>query len=400
MTIIQLTEYSEISVPLSDIAGRALASSRVVDATPDAFTVGYWVLRAKGTVGVAVIHVPDGSTISLRISPKIPIARLLFLLGFSRNAKGWRTENVQVSEDRELLPAIARLFAGQADEALRQGRLKGYRSVDETALVMRGRVRMTEQARRYHGRLVPLELTHDEFTEDIAENRLIRGACERLLRAPRGTPSGIPGDVHGRLLKLRTRLNDITPIRRGTHPPSWQPSRLNSRYHSALRLADIVLRGASVEHRPGDVTASGFLFNMARIFEDFVTAALQEELVGAGGHCVLQARHHLDERRAISIIPDFVRYADNGSPLAVADAKYKAEQPSGFPDADIYQMLAYCTALNLRSGHLIYAKGNAEQGSHRVRYAGITIHQHALNLDQSPAELRQSIENLARLLVG
>ena len=48
-------------------------------------------------------------------------------------------------------------------------------------------------------------------------------------------------------------------------------------------------------------------------------------------------------------------------PRAVIDAKYKAEKPAGYPNADLYQMLAYCTALRLSDGHLVYAKGSAEQ---------------------------------------
>jgi 5-methylcytosine-specific restriction enzyme subunit McrC len=38
--------------------------------------------------------------------------------------------------------------------------------------------------------------------------------------------------------------------------------------------------------------------------------------------------------------------------------KYKAEKPGGFPDADLYQLLAYCTTLRLPVGHLVYAEGN------------------------------------------
>ncbi len=91
--------------------------------------------------------------------------------------------------DEDLLPALARLFATQAETGLRQGLLKGYVSVDETALVMRGRVRMSEQARRHHGRLVPLEVTHDEFTEDIAENRLLRTAAKACSGLREGSPT-------------------------------------------------------------------------------------------------------------------------------------------------------------------------------------------------------------------
>lgn len=81
--------------------------------------------------------------------------------------------------------------------------------------------------------------------------------------------------------------------------------------------------------------------------------------------------------------PDLVWYR-GGSPVAVVDAKYKVERPSGFPDADLYQMLAYCIALGLRDGHLVYARGEAEERTHRVLGTGITIHVHTLDLDVEP----------------
>ncbi|MFI0410438.1 hypothetical protein [Actinomadura sp. 3N508] len=166
-----------------------------------------------------------------------------------------------------------------------------------------------------------------------------------------------------------------------------------------MRLAELVLRGASVEHRPGDTVVSGFLLEMARVFEDFVTVALREALSASSGRCVLQASHHLDVDSAIRIVPDFVHYTDAGTPQAVADAKYKAEKPEGFPDADLYQMLAYCTALRLPDGHLIYAKGNAPHAAHRVRHTGITIHQHTLDLDQPPPGLLAEVRALADRLM-
>ncbi|MEV4094785.1 McrC family protein [Streptosporangium saharense] len=397
MTAIELAEHGAgLSVPLDDAVGRALVASGLVEATPDPWVPGRWQVRAGGKVGMATVTVPGGGTVTVRIVPKVPIARLLFLLGYSLNPKGWRNEEVRLEEESELLPALARLFERQAEEALRQGLLQGYRTTEETSLVVRGRVREADQIRRHHGRLIPLEVIHDEYTTDIAENRLLLAACERLCRLP----GGIPGDVRGRLLRLSVRLADITLIGRGHESPTWRPTRLNARYHKALRLAELVLRGASVEHRPGDVIVNGFFFDMAGVFENFVTVALRDALTGSGGHCVLQATHHLDERDAIRMVPDFVWYADNGTPRAVVDAKYKVGKPKGFPDADLYQMLAYCTALNLPEGHLVYAKGNASHAAHRVRHAHITIHQHALELDQPPAGLLVEIKSLAQRLVA
>ena len=51
----------------------------------------------------------------------------------------------------------------------------------------------------------------------------------------------------------------------------------------------------------------------------------------------------------------------------------KPEKPSGYPYADLYQVLAYCTALHLPRGHLIYARGNANPVRHVVRYSSIEM---------------------------
>ena len=69
---------------------------------------------------------------------------------------------------------------------------------------------------------------------------------------------------------------------------------------------------------------------------------------------------------------------------AVVDAKYKAEKPSGFPQADLYQLLAYCTVLGLHVGHLVYARGNEDPRVHSVVGADVSIHCHTLDLAQSP----------------
>jgi 5-methylcytosine-specific restriction enzyme subunit McrC len=179
-------------------------------------------------------------------------------------------------------------------------------------------------------------------------------ATLRLLTVPR-----ISAPARQRLQRLRRTLLEVSVPPRGAPTPRWQPSRLNARYHAALRLAEIVLAAESFEHRIGEVTVTGYMFDMWKIFEDFVTIALSESLNRKGWHCQLQAPLHLDEQRRIAMQPDLLcRHGD--SRVAVVDAKYKAERPEGFPNADLYQMLAYCTVLGLREGHLIYAKGNED----------------------------------------
>jgi 5-methylcytosine-specific restriction enzyme subunit McrC len=391
--VIELVEHGPaVSRPLPDPVGRALAASRIVDAAPDPYTPGNWRLRAGSKVGAVTLAVTGGGSVTVRIAPKVPIARLFFLIGYSLGAAGWRDDGqVDTAEHRDLLPALAHAVERQIDRALRQGLLQGYQPIEDSSLVVRGRIREAEQLRRRYGAALPVEIAYDEFTVDIAENRILRAAVERLLRLP-----GVPQDVRRRLLHQRVRLAEVTsPVVRGRALPPWHPTRLNARYHQALRLSRMVLEDTSPEHAVGGLRIDGFLMNMNRLFEDFVSAALREAYQGTDISCRLQDPHHLDEAGAIRMKPDLVLYGPDRVPRAVVDAKYKAEKPDGFPDADLYQMLAYCTALGLPEGHLVYAKGDASHAVHQVRHAGIVIHQHALDLDQAPSGLLAEIRSLA-----
>ncbi|MGW4850525.1 McrC family protein [Streptomyces sp. NPDC004288] len=397
MSVLSLVEHGPAqSFRLPDAVGRALATEKVLEeAGPDPYDPGAWRLRAGSKVGAVRIAAPGSESVTVRITPKVPVARLFFLIGYSSDPRGWRDGSIDLAEHEELLPALAHLVERQIDRALRQGLLQGYRTTEESSHVVRGRLREAEQIRRRFGLPLPVEVTFDEFSTDVAENRLLYGAVDRLLRL-----SGVPGAVRARLTHQRSRLADITPLVPGQALPAWRPTRLNARYHTALRLAEVVLKGSSTEHLPGRLCMDGFLFDMNGVYEDFVCKALREAMRAYGGRSALQARDiYMDEGESIRLRPDFVWYGDSGMPMIVADAKYKARRNRGFPNEDLYQMLAYCTALGLPEGHLVYAKGNAPHTSHRVRHAVTVLHQHAIDLDQPPAGLLAEIGALARRMV-
>jgi 5-methylcytosine-specific restriction enzyme subunit McrC len=130
---------------------------------------------------------------------------------------------------------------------------------------------------------------------------------------------------------------------------------------------------------------------MARLFEDFLTAALRVELERRhGGRLVAQpADHHLDLGGRFTIRPDLL-WRRGGAVAAVIDAKYKRDVPV----TDAYQMLAYCTALGLPRGHLVYVTGGPP-ARHVVRYAGTEIVCHSLDLAQPPEFLLRSVADVA-----
>ena len=357
----------------------ALAAAKVVRMSPGP-RAGLWKVRDNGYVGAAVV-----GGVEVRITPKTPIDRVLFLLGYARRPRGWRQEEVHAGEHPELLPALAHAYALAADRALRRGVLQGYREVEEALPVVRGRIREADQIRRRYGLPLPVEVRYDDYTVDIAENRLLLAASVRLLRLP-----GLAVPTRRTLRHVIARLAGVS----AAAPGAWHPTRINARYQTALGLAELVLRGASYELDDGtSIRVNGLLVEMWRVFEDFVTVALAEALRPYGGRTESQdRRHHLDHGRRVPLRPDLIHYVIDSTgreiPATVLDSKYKISSDS----ADLYQMLAYCTALGLNRGHLVYATG--EPRRHAVRGTEIEITQHAIDLSLPPAELLASIEHL------
>ena len=120
---------------------------------------------------------------------------------------------------------------------------------------------------------------------------------------------------------------------------------------------------------------------------------------GFGGRVDDQDRHYFDRAGRVVLRPDIV-WKIHGSPVAVIDAKYKAEKPAGYPNADLYQLLSYCTVLGLREGQLVYAKGNEELAHHVVRQSGTEIFCHALDLSQPPDMLLSQMRDLAQSIAS
>ena len=65
------------------------------------------------------------------------------------------------------------------------------------------------------------------------------------------------------------------------------------------------------------------------------------------------------------------------------------------PNADLYQLLAYVTALDLPGGLIIYAQGEADTRIHRVRYSGKRLEVAALDLSRPLDEVLRRVLSLA-----
>ena len=365
-----------------------LNSSGLAKASP--MGMGLYRIEPVGRVGS--VRTP---TVQLDVRPKdrLGLGRLLFLLSYA-GEQGFRQDAVAADEERELWSALAESLAQLAERALGRAVLQGYLTVEESLRTVKGRIRISDQISRRPGMLVPLEVSYDEFTEDIAENRILRAALERMGQVP-----GVRPEVLGRLRQLKGKLDAVTRLPAGSPVPPWTPTRMNLRYHAVLRLAELILRNASAEAGEGSHRTASFVVDMAQVFEDFVGTALRSAMAAYPGELRLRYNALLSEAvrdsDRLSVRPDAVHML-GGRPVVAYNAKYRAASDAGASlTADHYQMLAHCTALAVATAWLVYA-GKGEMKLRRILNTDIDIVEFPLDLSRPPSDILGSIQELAR----
>jgi 5-methylcytosine-specific restriction enzyme subunit McrC len=393
MMAIELDAWAESTVEnlTAQLAGE-ISKSGLVAVMADQLP-NRWRLKADSHIGVVV-----GTGWELRVSPALPVRKVMFLLGYAVDRHGWRDAVAAFGAEENLFAAVASGFAFHAERAISPAPIRGYVTVEDRAAVLRGRLRVADQIARWPAMPIPLEITYDDHTADIPENRMVRGAADLLLRFPR-----VPVGARKRLLRVRTTLEDVTPASPDPRIRAPKITRLNRHYGAVLALAQLILRGSSITTHEGEISSVSFVFDMNQVFEDFLSIALREALERRGGKVELQHRRtHLDTNGEIQLIPD-ITWWRGGRCLAVIDAKYKPVDDKRFPNADAYQMLAYCIGLRLPGGYLVYAKARdavSANRQHRVVYADKTINVRAVDVDLEPDELLASIDTLAAEISG
>jgi 5-methylcytosine-specific restriction enzyme subunit McrC len=389
---IVLTEYVPSDPVRLAVAERDALRQLVPGLTvqPVAGSTDTYTLTGRSTVGVARV-----GDLTVELRPKVGVAAVLFLVSYALDPTAWKGEEATLARDANLAEALVPLFARTAQQALRPGLLHGYRRQEDTLTTVRGRVRMAEQFRARTGLALPVEVVYDDFTPDILENRLLRTAVDVL------------GRLHLRhmgsrtaLVRLRQQLSGVgtvIPDGRGVPEPHW--TRLNERYRSAVALSRLIITTAGLEARAGGEDASVFLVDMNTVFEDFIRVALREHLaLGASTFPAASRGHrlHLDVQHSVPLEPDLTWWT-SGVCVFVGDCKYKRTVGT-VPNADVYQMLAYLTALHLDEGLLVYAAGEDVPHTVTVAQAGKRVHVRTVDVARRPAEVLACVSELVHLV--
>jgi 5-methylcytosine-specific restriction enzyme subunit McrC len=343
------------------------------------------------TPGSCIGSINLGST-SVIIIPKVPISRVLFLILYSIGDEGWRNEDFDFAEEFDIIEALAIAFSCRLKRLVSRGLLRGYRS-EQTALpTVRGRILFQQQVLKRYGASLPIELLFDEHTADIEENRILRAAIQALRRGNiRST------EVSMVLQRLDHNFDGVSCVNYSVNAiPKINYTRLNEHYRSAAELARRILENRSISLHHGIQSGSAFLVDMNCIFEDFLFVALKNSAAFSSLELIQGSKGHklkLDEEGNYTLQPDISSWAGDFCHFA-ADVKYKDIDSKKQPNADIYQMLAYCTATQLQSGFLIYA-GSRTNESVTIRNCGRKIRITSIDLKSPPSGILSQVNKIA-----
>ena len=393
--VFTLIEYRPEALPIGDADARWLATlePRRFEVWPETGS-DRWIVSPGSTVGV--VELPSGNR--LRCQPKAPVRNVFYMLA---TAYGFRDpfldQALAFERIDELFDFLVEHLANLIDARLERGLYRAYVEREDNLPAVRGRILIAEDVRRNAVLRHRTFCQFTEFTWDIPENRVIRQtvfAMSRLVRSPA---------LQQRLAALDRALGEIDPAPLPlSRFDTFHYHRLNDDYRPIHRLCRLLLEGASVSEHTGALGFRAFLLDMNQLYETFLTVALRDAL-GDGLELTSQWVRHLDLDHQVTIRPDLA-VLSGGIPCVIADAKYKLTSGPDQGHADLYQMLAYCTAEHVHRGVLIYPRWEgAGTATVRVRNSPVEIERFAIDLAGSIADIQSETVLLAsrlRFLAG
>jgi len=164
---------------------------------------------------------------------------------------------------------LARVMLSEMRSLLRRGLYRSYELAERELATVRGRIDMGRSMRLSARGVRRLDCEFDEFTSDIALNRILKASLLRLARAPKLDP-----EVANELRALAHAFRHVADVSlEDTSFARVQLHRNNACYEFLLKVAELAY-DCLLPHPSGD----GFLFQdvlrderkMARVFEKFV----------------------------------------------------------------------------------------------------------------------------------
>lgn len=261
-----------------------------------------------------------------------------------------------------LLEIFVRMFLNECEKLIKAGLKSDYLCIAQNRAFLKGKLEFKEHITQNLIHKERFFTSSDEYTQNIAPNRLIKSSLEILAHL------NLSPSTQTKLDSMRFIFADISPSENIQHDfmQCVNMSRAKE-YETILSWCKIFLRKQAFSLYAGGDRAMAFLFPMEKLFESFVGFWLKKCAKDFEVKTQESRKYLLQDENKNNIFclkPDIVMR--NDEKILIIDTKWKIpdssfdEKQYGISQSDLYQMWAYAGKYRLESKKvsvvLIYPK--------------------------------------------
>ena len=305
------------------------------------------------------------------------------------------------TQNAHLLEIFVIMFLNELETLIKKGLKSDYIECEQNRKFLKGKLLFTQNLKHNFAHKERFFTASDEFTGDIAPNRLIKSTLLLLSTRPFSTKT--------RIMQSRFVFDEISPSQ--NYDKDFAKC-VNLRHFKAYELillwCKIFLKKQTFTAYQGSEKAFALLFDMNKLFESFVAWHLKKTLVN---HIVKaqDERKFLMQGDKFKIKPDLVIYDKTDTklenpPKIIADTKWKilsVDEAKNFSisQSDLYQIFAYLSKYQCQNGILIYPKIDDENnGLQKLNEKVFKYKAELCFFDEKQSETLSSIEDIENLL--
>ena len=262
-------------------------------------------------------------------------------------------------QKRNLLDVFILHFCEQLHAQLTQGMIRKYVKREKNLNVLRGRLLTERQFKFNLAHRERLFCRYDELSEDNAYNRILKFVLGILLKAASGNRA------FQQVSELLMRFDPVSDSPADSSSlDSLNFDRLTERYEPIFDQCGYFLKGFYPDVLTGNNPCLSVLFDMNKLFEEYVGSELRKEaqkrnlMLKEQGPSEYLARRQDSEEHIFRMKPDFSFLDRDNQVVGIADAKWKIldekEKNLGISQADMYQMKSYASRYGAKRLALIY----------------------------------------------
>jgi len=325
-------------------------------------SIGYNGISAKQFVGVfrvkglTVEILPKLCKSSGHTDKKVIVGNLLYMLQYTRRLNIEETDTSNMHKTKaNFFEILVYLFCRNLIDVVQNNLYKQYVANEDNLNYIRGKLIVTRNIKENSVMRHKFYCGYDEFTENNPLNQILRFTIEELRKI------SIDNENQRLLSDLSLMFSDVSYKKISLADFSkLSLNRLNEAYKPILNLSKFFIENSALELSAGQEETFSFLFDMNKLFEEFVYEFLRRHKSCMG---IESIRRPKSEKKLTDVEPKYNLQPDiaiifKDKTCCLIDTKYKMTYESGKikpSPSDMYQIFAYCVRYEC-SGMLLFPK--------------------------------------------